>query len=91
MEKKRIAVYLIIFGTVLIAAFLPGFSRLQELNAEREQYRRRINLLEECNSALEEEVERLHTDPEYIEKKARDKLGIVRKGEVVYRRDGEAQ
>jgi cell division protein FtsB len=86
MGKKGIAAGLVLSAMLLSAIFLPGHSRLRELRSEREQYKRRISLLEEYNKALQEEIERMREDPEYIEKKARDKLGIVRKGEVVYRR-----
>jgi cell division protein FtsB len=87
MGKTRLTLYFGIGAAVLTALFLPGFSQLQELKAERELYRKRISLLEEYNVALQEEIEKMREDPLYIEKKARDKLGIVRKGEVVYRRE----
>lgn len=87
MEKKRVIAGVVIGGLALAAFFLPGHTRLQELKAEREQYEKRITLLEEYNCALQEEVARMSGDLDYIEKKARDKLGIVRKGEIVYRKD----
>ena len=89
MEKKRIIIGLVIVSSLLAVFFLPGYTKLQELKAEREQYERRIFLLEEYNRALQEEIERMHNDPDYLEKIARDKLGIVRKGEIVYRKDAE--
>ena len=38
--------------------------------------------LEEANRRLEEEKYKLEHDIEYIEKRAREKLGIVKKGEI---------
>ena len=35
------------------------------------------------NKRLEEEKMRLETDTSYIEKKARETMGVVRKGEIV--------
>ncbi|HPN72845.1 MAG TPA: septum formation initiator family protein [Candidatus Omnitrophota bacterium] len=89
MEKKRLIVWFIVCSLALSALFLPGYTKLRELKAERARYQQRIAILEEYNRALQEEIERMREDPDYLEKKARDKLGIVRKGEVVYRKDGE--
>ena len=43
-----------------------------------------IETLEEQKTILEEEKERLN-DPEYIEKIAREKYGMAKEGEDVYR------
>ncbi|MFH1846134.1 MAG: septum formation initiator family protein [Candidatus Omnitrophota bacterium] len=86
MERKT----LIICGggilLVLMVIFLPGYSKLHKLREKSEQYRQRIFLLEEENKELEGELEKLQEDPHYIEKKARKKLGILRKGEMIYRK-----
>jgi len=37
------------------------------------------------NSRLARTVELLKTDPVYIEKVARDELGMVKKGDIIYR------
>jgi cell division protein FtsB len=89
MEKKRLIAVLVVFVAALVVFFLPGYGKLQELKTEREQYKKRISLLEEYNRALQEEIVRMREDPDYLEKKARDKLGIVRKGEIVYRKNSE--
>ena len=85
MEKKRIIFYVVALLAVLSMIFLPGYSELQKLREENEQHQRRIRLLEEHNDKLKEELVKLEQDPEYLEKKAREKLGIVKKGEVIYR------
>ncbi len=54
-----------------------------------EQYEKRIELLEEHNDKLKEELAKMQKDPDYVEKKARDKLGVVKKGEIIYRKKGE--
>lgn len=40
--------------------------------------------LEQENASLSEEIERLNTDLVYIEKIAREELGLVRPGEIVF-------
>jgi cell division protein FtsB len=87
MEAKRVIPRLLLIVFILAVIFLPGYSRLQVLREENEQYKKRIALLDEHNRKLEEELVRLEEDPAYLEKKAREKLGIVRKGEVIYQRN----
>ncbi|MDP8259337.1 MAG: septum formation initiator family protein [Candidatus Aadella gelida] len=85
MERKKIVVSTAIIG-VLIAAFLvPGQVRLKTLQEDNERYKQRIKMLKEHNQDLEKELLEVTEDPDYVEKKARDKLGIIRKGEVIYR------
>lgn len=73
-------------AVVLCVIFLPGHSELQRRREENDIQNKRIRLLEEQNERLREELIRLKRDPEYVEKKAREKLGIVKKGETVYKR-----
>ena len=83
MAKKinRAKTYLVI-GT-LLAIFLPPFVKYQELRYKNKKMEERIASLKEENKRLAEEKRRLETDITYIEKKARQKIGIVRKGEIV--------
>ena len=69
----------------MIVLFLPGFSELQKLREENNQYKKRIGFLEEHNNKLKEELSKLEQDPVFLEKQAREKLGIVKKGEIIYR------
>lgn len=83
-------VLLILSGLVLLTViFLPGFSRLNKLRNKNEELLNRIKVLEEYNVQMEKELEKMHEDPGYLEQKAREKLGIVRKGEVIYRGNGD--
>jgi len=86
MEAKKVVLYLLVLAVIFAVIFLPGYSALQKLRQENEQYTQRIKLLEEYNDQLKSELYRMREDPDYIEKKAREKLGIIRKGEVIYRR-----
>ncbi len=84
--KKRIILGVFALFAVLGLVFLPGYSRLQRLREENEQYLKRIEFLESRNVQLGEELVKMREDPEYVERKARQKLGIVKKGELVYSR-----
>jgi len=91
MERKKIALSAGLGIAALIVIFLPGFSELQRLREERDDARKRIALLEQHNDILREEVRRMKQDPAYVEKKAREKLGIIKKGEFVYRSPSEKE
>ncbi|MDD5634557.1 MAG: septum formation initiator family protein [Candidatus Omnitrophica bacterium] len=85
MEKKKIIWYVVILSALICVIFLPGLTDLHKLRAENEKHKKRIQLLEERNDELKEELLRLQKDPVYVEKKAREKLGIVKKGEIIYK------
>ncbi|MGB2601464.1 MAG: septum formation initiator family protein [Candidatus Omnitrophota bacterium] len=87
MEKKRIIFFIVVVLTALSILFLPGFSELHKLREDNDQLKRRIVLLEEHNDNLKEEMLKMKQDPDYVEKKARKKLGIVKKGEIIYKTD----
>lgn len=79
------AFWLILLVAFFLAVFLPSYSRMQDLNTKNVKYRQQIENLKVKNRELREELILLEEDPEYFEKVAREKLGIVREGEVVYR------
>lgn len=82
MSKRRL-ILLGIFIVLLI--FLPGYSKLQELKAKNRSLLLQVEGLKEDNFNLTREIERLENDPFYIEKKAREKMGIGKKGEIKYK------
>jgi cell division protein FtsB len=82
MSRNR----LIFLGIILILAlFFPGYSKYQELKAKNRALLEAIEKLRQQNAKLAEEAERLQSDPFYIEKKARDKMGIGKEGEIRYK------
>jgi len=85
MAGKKIVFYVLGSLMFLCVVFLPGHSRLQKLREENELHLKRIELLEERNEQLKEELVQMKEDPVYVERKAREKLGIVKKGEIIYR------
>ncbi|MFH1593459.1 MAG: septum formation initiator family protein [Candidatus Omnitrophota bacterium] len=82
MAKKRL-IYLTICVIIAIVIFLPGFSKLQELRERNRDLEKRIEILKISNEELGKEKERLETDPSYVEKIAREKLGMARKDEII--------
>ncbi|MFC1570198.1 septum formation initiator family protein [Candidatus Omnitrophota bacterium] len=79
-------VYALCLAVVFGAVFLPGHFKLKKLREDNQEYQKRMRLLEEHNAQLEEELAKMQEDPEYLERKAREKLGIVKKGEIIYQK-----
>ena len=82
MSKKH---YILLGIVALVIIFFPGYFRLQELRHKNKALSEQIDMLRQENQDLAYQVERLESDPFYIEKRARDKMGIGKEGEVRYR------
>ncbi len=83
MAKKigSLKTYLLI--GLFVAVFLPPFAKYQELRAKNKRLEEELVSLRVESKRLEEEKKRLETDINYVEKKARERIGIVKKGEIV--------
>jgi len=73
-----------LFGTtvLLLILFLPGYTKLQELRDKNSSLELKIKRLNVENALLEQELKRAENDPVYQERVARERMGVVRKGEV---------
>jgi len=79
------ALWLFVIAIVIFAGFLPSYTQMQDLKQKNLDYERQIKFLKAKNLEMRKEEQRLRNDPEYLEKIAREKMGIVREGEVVYK------
>ena len=70
---------------VLFAYFLPSYVKMQDLKAKNNEYAKAIESLKRRNAQLEQERYLLESDPVYLEKVARARMGLIRDGEKVYR------
>ena len=57
----------------------------QELKQKNQEFLQRIQELEVKNKNLQQEGQFLRNNPEYLEKIAREKMGLIREGETVYK------
>jgi len=80
---KKSAVKIAIFVIVLLAAFLPPFIKYQQIQYKSRDLDRQIAAAKAEIKRLEEEKMRLETDIVYVEKKARDRIGVAKKGEII--------
>ena len=87
-KRKRLVRILAIlcFLTLLLILSLGkrGFIQQIRIRQERKRLVREIEALQEQKKSLELEKENLN-DPEYLEKVAREKYGMAKKNEKVYR------
>jgi len=60
---------------------LPLYFQMRET---RQHLAEQIKQLESINAAVQEDITRIQRDPQRLEELARNRLGMVRQGEVVY-------
>ena len=70
------------FAIIFLVLFLPGFSKLQNLRGKNNDLEDKIKRLSIENALLEQEIKKIANDPVYQERMAREKMGVVRKGEI---------
>ena len=61
-----------------------GFERVERLRAELTELNEANARLKRENETLRFEIQSFHANPDYIEKVARDELGMVGPDEVIY-------
>ncbi len=86
-RKKLILAAGILFSIYLLASFIFGEMGLVKYYRMKSQYDALsddIAKLKIDNARLSTEVRSLRSDPAYVERIARDKLGLARPGEIVY-------
>ncbi|HCI45516.1 MAG TPA: hypothetical protein DE315_08320 [Candidatus Omnitrophica bacterium] len=79
------ALWLFAVATIILLFFLPSFSIMQDHRQKNLEYERRIAELQRRNDELKEEKQRLIEDPVYLERVARERMGLVRDGEKIYK------
>jgi len=82
---KRNALWLFGVAIVILVLFLPSYTKMQDLRYKNDQYEKQIAQLTQDRERLLEEERRLENDPEYQEKVIREEMGVIKKGEVIYR------
>lgn len=84
MEKKKV-IKLFGFLFLIILVFLPGYSKFQELAQKKRMQEEKLRQFEAANEKFKQELRRMQEDKTYVEKIARDKLKVSKKGEIIYK------
>jgi cell division protein FtsB len=86
--RKRLAIASgIVLGLYLLVSFIFGEMGVVKYYRMKLHYgavHEEITALRQANVQLSQEVRSLKTDAAYMERIARDKLGLARPGEIVY-------
>jgi cell division protein FtsB len=90
--RRRIAT-----GGVILAALMFGYHAIfgengisvyEQRRAEDRAVQKKITVLQKENAQLELHVKELKSDPDAIEREARERLHYARPGEVIWTEDG---
>jgi cell division protein FtsB len=86
--RRRIATALavllaIVFGYHVVVG-RNGVTAYEQKRVEDRELRHQIDSLQQENDRLKDHVEHLKSDPDEIEREAREKLHYARQGEVIY-------
>lgn len=87
-HTKMICLGLAIFGVVIATGMFWQYQNYLELTAEYEQLDKQIAQEQSKQHDFQSQKEYYHSDA-YIEKIAREKLGLVKSNEIVYINRGE--
>ena len=79
------ALFLFFICAAVFVFYLPAYLKMQDLSEKNRSYQKKIVDLERENQVLGLERERLKNDPAYFEMMARDRMGIIKQGEVIYK------
>jgi cell division protein FtsB len=84
-KKYLFLLGLSVCGMILFAVLGGrGLMHIYQLKEERNRIQGSNARLQEENRKLTEKINRLRTNKEEVEKVAREELGLVKKGEIVY-------
>jgi cell division protein FtsB len=82
MAKIRLKPIHIAIAIVIAAIFLPGYIKFIQLKVRNMHLEGEISRLEKENLKLYKEKKRLEEDINYVEKVARESMGVTKKGEI---------
>jgi cell division protein FtsB len=86
LPRARLTVRAVVLAALLLVLGVAAFVPIRQFLAQRDEIARlehMVGELETSNDRLRAEIERLH-DPDELERIARECLGMVRPGEIVF-------
>lgn len=75
-------IWLTLLTVVFLASIFRSYSRVKKAETKITEAQGRVENLKQENNELEKRIEEMATN-EFIEKQLRDKLGLVKEGEIV--------
>lgn len=86
MKKKLIVKELVIIGFVIffVCSYVRQFITMNRIKQEISDKQTQLEEIEQKNERLQDEVDKINSDSEdYLEKLARERLGMIKPGEKV--------
>ncbi len=87
--RKKYLIYGVIFGSALLVFMIfagRGLMQINQLKEEREKAKVTAGRLQEENKKISQQIEKMKKNtPEEVERIAREELGLVKKGEIIYK------
>ena len=85
----RLMIIFIALGAlaILLVAFYPALTRKKDLVTKLANEKSMLSAEELIRKQRNREVDLLKNDTEYVEAIARDKIGVMKEGETIYRLD----
>lgn len=88
LNRFMVFIILLVAAAFGVFTFYPAWTKRDELGAKLEAEQSKLAAEQLLQKQRSREVTLLQTDPEYVEIIARDKLGVMKPGETIYRLDG---
>lgn len=88
-DRWKVIVLTLIVFSLIIYLFSPNFLRLARVYRQIQVLEDEIEQLQAQNQGYQEEIFHLKNDPVYIEKVAREELGMSKPKEIIYKFDEE--
>ncbi|MCX7926846.1 MAG: septum formation initiator family protein [Candidatus Omnitrophica bacterium] len=87
--KITLSSRILLLSVILAIIFIPGFLKIAVLKQKNRDLLEKNKKLEQENTLLKTELQRLEEDHVFQEKLLREKMGVVRKDEVPIKIVGE--
>lgn len=87
--RARSFLTLFLIGAIFLVALLSlfgskGLMEVLALKGRSEAIEEEIGRLRRQNASLAERIKRIHEDPSYLEQLARQELGMIKEGELLF-------
>lgn len=83
--RKRIFITVIVLIIIIFFFGNKNFRSLLALHKEKKRLAQYLDVLKDENADIKEKIEMYKNDPEYLEDLAREKLGMIKQGEIKYK------
>ena len=85
IQKIAWTIIAILAVVLVLVAFVPKIKQYQDLQKVEAQKAEDVRIEQEIYDQLKQQQERLRTDPHFVERIAREEIGLAKPGELVFK------